>query len=791
MERLYPFQGWRLTFFYGIVFAVFAIFGIRMYQLQIVDYELFQAAADENRLSELPLPSARGTIRDRNDVMLALNVPAYNVTIVPADLPASEAATLEIYNRVSALTGIPPTAAAAAASGSRIRSIEERVREGEGIAPYRPVQIATDIPLDAALQLLEDSFELPGVGIEVRSVRSYPTGALTSQIIGYMGPISPERQLELLALGYNPAFDRIGYAGLEYSQEAILSGTRGRVVNEVDVAGRPLREVERVDPIPGYSLRLSIDVELQEAAETALRNRISLLNATAGRIVSETGSVIAMNPRTGEILALVSYPSYDNSRFARAIDAEYYLDLAADPLTPLVNHVTQSVYPPGSVWKVLSAAAVLEEDVIDPFSLLNDPGDLILPNRYAPNDAAAGQRFVCWNRNGHGNLNMLGAIAQSCDVYFYQVGGGNPNVSPAVLRPDGLGPINLFRYATSFGIGSQLFIELPFENASRMPEPDWKRRLYGENWSTGDTYNAVFGQGYVNVTPLQLITAVAAVANGGVLYHPTVIRETFDVEGNLIEPFTPDVLRHVNLDTVPPGEPIRLLYLEDMIMRGPSSLACTCEPTSEFYNPTRCDPDSYVGQVDVNPDPFIDEMRPYTVYLPDDYGFDGGFCSRLRFNPDYRPPFVSTENIELVQQGMRLAVTSGTAQGANLPYVAVAGKTGTAEYCDEIARPLGLCRPGNWPAHAWFVGYAPYENPEIIIQAFVYNGGEGSAVALPIVVETLEAYFRLRSERGQTNISTEIAPPLTTPANGAQPTEAIPPTAPAPELQTNPSAASP
>ncbi|MCS7071808.1 MAG: penicillin-binding transpeptidase domain-containing protein, partial [Anaerolinea sp.] len=283
----------------------------------------------------------------------------------------------------------------------------------------------------------------------------------------------------------------------------------------------------------------------------------------------------------------------------------------------------------------------------------------------------------------------------------------------------------------------------------------------------------------------------AAVANGGVLYHPTVIRETFDVEGNLIEPFTPDVLRHVNLDTVPEGEPIRLLYLEDMIMRGPSSLACTCEPTSEFYNPTRCDPDSYVGQVDVNPDPFIDEMRPYTVYLPDDYRFDANFCSRLRFNPDYRPPFVSTENIELVQQGMRLAVTSGTAQGANLPYVAVAGKTGTAEYCDEIARPLGLCRPGNWPAHAWFVGYAPYENPEIIIQAFVYNGGEGSAVALPIVVETLEAYFRLRSERGQTGISTEIAPPLTTPADSAPPAETIPPTAPAPDLQTNPSAGSP
>jgi len=168
------------------------------------------------------------------------------------------------------------------------------------------------------------------------------------------------------------------------------------VVSEVDVAGQPLREVERLEPQSGQSLRLTIDTELQQAAENALRNRIALLNSTEGRIVSETGSVISMNPMTGEILALVSYPSYDNSRFARAIDVEYYLDVAADPLTPLVNHVTQSLYPPGSVWKLITALGVIEEDVIDPLSTLNDPGDLILPNQYAPNDIAAGQRFVCW-----------------------------------------------------------------------------------------------------------------------------------------------------------------------------------------------------------------------------------------------------------------------------------------------------------------------------------------------------------------------------------------------------------
>lgn len=779
MQRLMPFQGWRLTFFQGIMIAVFLVFGVRMYQLQVVEYETFQAAANENRLSELPLPAPRGVMLDRYNRPLAINVPAFNVTVIPAALPTNQDEVLRIYNRLSALTGVPPTRAIALASGRNVRSIEELVAEGEGIAPYRPVVIAQDIPQRAAMQLLEEAYSLPGVGIDVPSVRHYPTGALTSQIVGYMGRISPERELELLALGYNPAYDRVGYAGLEYSMESILAGRRGRVVNEVDVAGRPLREVERDEPVPGQSLRLTIDTELQQAAENALRNRISLINANAGRIVSETGSVVAMNPQTGEILALVSYPSYDNSRFERSIDVEYYLDVAADPLTPLVNHVTQSVYPPGSVWKIITALGVIEEDVIDPRSFLNDPGDLVLPNRYAPNDIAAGQRFVCWLRTGHGNLDMIGAIAQSCDVYFYQVGGGNPELSPQLLRPNGLGINDLFRYATAVGIGSQLGIELPFENASRMPEPDWKRRLYGENWSTGDTYNAAFGQGYVNVTPLQLINAVAAVANGGTLYRPTVIRERLDDQGQVVRSFEPDVLRHLNIENLAPEEPIRLLLLEDMIMRGPNSLACTCEPTSQFYNPVRCNPATYTSQVDINPDAFIEEWRTYTVSVPENYDFSGNYCSPLRFDPDYRPPFVSSETIEIVQQGMRLAVTNGTAQSANLSYIEVAGKTGTAEYCDEIARPLGLCRPGNWPAHAWFTAYAPMDNPEILIIAFVYNGGEGSAVALPVVMETMEAYLRLQAQRQQGQTPQQITAPA------AAPTVIQPTAQPAPELQTN------
>ena len=748
MQRLLPFQGWRLSFFQGIVFAVFVIFAVRMYQLQIVENQTYQLAANENRLSELPVAAPRGTITDRYGVKLAVNVPAYNVRVVPAALPSGEDEVLRIYNRLSALTGVPPTRAIAVASGQNIRSIEELAAEGEGIAPYRPVVIARDVSEHTAMQILEESFSLPGVDVDTASVREYPTGELTSQIVGYMGRIPAERELELIEQGYDPAFDRIGYAGLEAYLEDKLAGQRGRIVREVDVAGRPIGDpIVSIPPVPGLSVRLTIDTQLQQAAENALRDRIARVNADAGKLVTQSGAIVAINPQTGEVLAMVSYPSYDNSRFARNIDVDYYLKVVADPLTPLVNHVTQSLYPPGSVWKLVTASGVLQEHVIDPNSYLNDPGELFLPNRYAPNDRAAAQKFVCWLARGHGNLNMIGAIAQSCDVYFYQVGGGNPNVSPQVLRDGGLGITDLFRYATAFGIGSKLGIELPYENPGRMPDAEWKRRLYGQTWSTGDTYNAAFGQGYVNVTPLQLVSAVGTIVDGGTLHQPTLIHDYLDADGNIVQPFQPTTIRDVNIDNIPETQPIKLLMVEDMIMQGQDSLACVCEADSPYHNAVRCDPPNYIRQVDVNPDQFLETWRNYTVEVPDGYAFDDSFCAPVRFDPNYKPPFVSTENLDIIRQGMRFAVTNGTAQTANLPFIDVAGKTGTAEYCDEIARPLGLCKQGNWPAHAWFAGYAPYENPEILILGFIYNGGEGSANALPMVMETMQAYLRLKNER--------------------------------------------
>ncbi|MXV92277.1 MAG: hypothetical protein F4Z94_02280, partial [Chloroflexi bacterium] len=343
-------------------------------------------------MDELPIAARRGAIFDRNDERLAFNVPAYNVIITPADLPDDVAAELAVYNRLSALVGVPPTREIAAQAGGFARSLEDLVEEGAGIAPFRPVIVAQDVPQLTALQILEERIFMPGVDIDPVAVREYPTGELTTHIIGYMGPIPAEEAEELRAQGYNPAFDRIGYEGIERYLENRLAGVRGKALREVDVAGEVIKVISQDDPQPGQNVRLTIDTELQAFAQQALIDQLQELNSQAGRVISRQGVVIAMDPRNGEVLALISHPSYDNSRFARAIDGEYYLDVLADPLRPLVNNTIKSKYPPGSVWKVITAAAVLEEQVIDPNTQLLAEGQILVENRYAPNDRAASQR---------------------------------------------------------------------------------------------------------------------------------------------------------------------------------------------------------------------------------------------------------------------------------------------------------------------------------------------------------------------------------------------------------------
>jgi cell division protein FtsI/penicillin-binding protein 2 len=257
----------------------------------------------------------------------------------------------------------------------------------------------------------------------------------------------------------------------------------------------------------------------------------------------------------------------------------------------------------------------------------------------------------------------------------------------------------------------------------------------------------------VVVSPIQLITMAATVANGGTVYQPTLIQSYLDSEGNELRPFEPQIVRHVDLEDV--QDTITLTLVEDMIMKGPNSLACTCEPDSPTgYNPVRCNPQTYRNTFDLYGDG--SDIREYQVFIAENYVFNGGVCRPVRFDDRFRPAFVSQANLDIVQQGMRDAATVGTALPARLvsspeaqerPDQEIAGKTGTAEYCDNIANALGLCVFGNWPAHAWYVGYSDFDEPEIIIVGFIYNGNEGSRFALPVVRETMAAYYRLKNQR--------------------------------------------
>jgi len=667
----------RRLIFQAIVVVAFLGLAVRVYYLQFIDAETYVTRAEDNRLDEISLPSTRGIIVDRNGVPLAVNVASANVTVTPALLPGDEAVEAEMLKRLAGLIGVPLSGELNTVDERGIpqQSLTTMIRTGEGIAPYRPVTVATDIDHDTARLLISEQQNFPGVNIEWVSVREYPTGALTSHIIGYMGPIPAERADQYEEEGYVLDRDRIGYDGIEYYFQDELAGQPGLEMVERDVAGEIVRRLGLSRPqVDGYSLRLTIDVDLQRAAQEALVKMINALKEEQPDepIGFDRGVVIAANPRTGEILAMVSWPTYDNSRFARAIDYPYYAQVSQDPLRPLFNQAVNSLYPPGSIFKMITMAGVLEEDIMDPFDTVFDPGQIELENRYYPNDPGRSQTFVCWLPEGHEDVNAIQALAWSCDVYFYKVTGGYKEEVPR-----GLGILHLGEWMRIFGLGEPTGIELAGENAGFIPDPNWKRRTWGENWSTGDTYNSAFGQGYILTTPLQMLNVMNILANDGVEARPTLIREITDQEGRVVVPFEPEY-RDIRDD-------IREYWEREQSLEGP-----------------------------------------------------------------YPETFDTT--LAFIQEGMRAAVLieGGTAQAAQndyLPYVPIAGKTGTAEFCDNIAAELDQCNPGDWPAHAWYMSYAPYENPEIAVVAFVYNGGEGSAVALPIASEVMDAYFTIKTER--------------------------------------------
>ncbi len=680
-------EAWRVRIIYFLIVAIFGYYAIRLFNLQILQRGTYLGQAEENRTREISIPTERGIILDRNGLVLARNIASYNITITPANLPGDP--TLEplpgavenVYRELSPLIDIPVSNGQLNEDTVRLFTpcqtdfgIKEIVIIADTNAPYTPVRVACDIDEEIAMQIREKASDWPGVEIEVLPIREYPTGEMTSEIIGFLGPIPAVLEEEYRDLGFVPNRDKVGYAGVESSLNEQLSGKNGTRMVEVDVAGKELRDLQPPqEAVPGNNVVLTIDTRLQAATKAALIGEIEWWNRYFNNIRSSNGVAIAMNPKTGEILSLVSFPTFENNRMARFIPAYYYEQLSNDPNRPLFNHAISAEHPPGSVYKLSTAIGAMNEDVISPTQSVACPGKISIIEKYAPNDPGTPRDYVCYDDLGHGRVSYLRGIALSCDIYFYKIGGGYPGEVPV-----GLGIDRMAEYAKALGYGQVTGIELPGETTGLVPTSAWKRINLSENWSIGDTYIAAMGQGFVLSTPLQVLVSAAIVANDGVYMQPTLVKEIQDSEGNVIQPFTPKV------------------------------------------------------KWDITKDPLI------AVF--DENGI-----------PTEEKKVVQDWVVDLTQQGMRMTITEGTAENyfrnfiINGKEIQIAGKTGTAEYCDNVAQEKNLCQPGNWPTHAWFIGYAPYEDPEIAVVAFVYNGGEGASVAGPIARKILEAYFELKA----------------------------------------------
>ena len=585
-----------------VVVLVFGGLGLRLYALQVGQAERWSSLSENNRIRLRRIPPTRGLILDVNGDPLVDNRPAYDVVVVPEDTKDLEAT----LTRTSELLDLPET---------RIEALTKVARKRpayEGLTVYR------DVDWDTVVALETRQLSLPGVSLEVGPLRTYPHGDFASHLLGYVGEVSTAD----LEAGENYRMgDLIGKVGAERAWESYLRGVAGGQQIEVDSLGRQLRVLSLVPETRGNSLVLTIDRRLQQFAEQLLEGH--------------EGAIVALRPQTGEVLAMASGPSFDPNRFARGIRQKEWNALTSEKYDPLSNRALQGQYPPGSTFKIVTAAAALEEGVITPFSRLYCGGSYRFGKR----------RYRCWKRGGHGSVNLHDALVYSCDVYFYQVG-------------KQLGVDTIAEYSHRFGLGSLTGIALTNEKPGLIPTTTWKKKRYNEPWYSGETLSVAIGQGYVLTTPLQMANVIAMVANGGKRMRPQYVDRIEAPHGDVVQDLEPEVLG--------------------------------------------------------------------------DAGIRRSTLHQIR------------EALRDVVNGRR-----GTGKRSKLPTVDVGGKTGTAQVfkmgrkavkTEHMARHLR--------DHAWFVAFAPVEDPEIAISIVIEHAGKGGgAAAAPLARDLADFYFALTRGR--------------------------------------------
>ena len=570
----------RLRIFVGLIVVMLSVLGGRLVQLQLIESEIYSGESHKNSVHTQQVRPSRGLMYDRNGVLLVDNEPSYTITLTPRYFDEKNIPLL------AQLLGVSDSV------------VVQRLEEARAWSPFKPSRSFREVPFERFSRIQENQFRLPGVDYEIEEKRRYHH-VRASHVFGYVKEISAAQLARKKKEGYRMG-DVIGQAGLERFYEPYLRGKYGERFVLVNVHGQvigPYNDgAEDIPPRSGYDLHLTLDHKLQQFVEHLF--------------VNKRGAAIAMNPQTGEILAMVSMPDYDPALLAGIIDPEVWKALNVDPYTPLFNRATMSMQPPGSTFKPFMALVGLHEGVIGRNTRINCPGGFYY-----------GRFFKC-HGGAHGLLTVKEAIKLSCNTFFFDV----------MMR---LNFGHWSAWGRKFGFGQSVPIDLPEQRSGIMPDSAYFDRQYGKGrWTPGYLVSLGIGQGDVSLTPLQLVRYAAAVANGGMLVTPHLVRE----------------IRH----------------------------------------------------------PETGEHRLPELAAPVDLGL----------NPRY---------LKEVQEGMRLMVmeNNSTVKWGN---VVVAGKTGTAQ------NPHGK-------DHSWFMGYAPYEHPEIVVAVLVENGGFGASVAAPMAGLIMEYYL--------------------------------------------------
>ena len=486
----------RFIAFGVAIFLVFSTLTVRLYDLEILRGDYYHVLSEQNRIVRLPVPAERGGIVDRTGYVLARNIPGFAISVIPVDLPRTREE--ELSQRLGSLLTLPSDSV-----GDTIRA--QRIRN-----PYEPVRISkTPVPREIALAVTERAELFPGVRVDPESIRFYVDGTLYAPVLGYTGPITEPEFEKLKQSGYL-GNDDIGRTGIEDVYEQYLRGTYGWREIERDAALREIKTLALQRPTVGDTVVLTIDDRLQKLLDSELRKGVD-----EDKFTQAVG--VAMNPQNGEILAMVSIPGYDNNMFARGITTAELAALNGDDRHPLVNKAIGDRYPAGSTFKMITGLSALSEGTATRDTVVNVS---------ASSFSVSGTTFYDWRQ--HGSLDFVHGFAHSSDIYFYTLAGGTP-FAPNV---HGVGPEAIAKYARMLGFGAPTGIDLPNEDGGIMPDPQWKLATFDEPWTIGNTYQEAIGQGFVAVTPLQLLNAYAAVANGGTLWQPHVLKQVTDAAGN-------------------------------------------------------------------------------------------------------------------------------------------------------------------------------------------------------------------------------------------------------------------